>query len=131
MRSIEIMIVEDVPEMAELLKQMIEDVPGWRMGKTLDTVRAARVELTRNRPDLILLDEVFPGESIDELIAEASGAGVKILLVSSIQDPAAAGRPVRELPQGVSARLPKPTWKTIFQDKPNYVRTIRSLDWSL
>jgi hypothetical protein len=83
-----ILIVDDVPQVVELIRQTLLRVQG--MASSFDDIRQAhsvteaRLELLRYRPDLILLDEVLPGESPIDLLQDPAFSGIPVIFVSAV-----------------------------------------------
>lgn len=102
---LKVMIVEDVPEMRELLKTAVESVAGIKVSDLAANGWEARVALGRRRPDLVLLDEILPGESSVDLLNELTKDGICVILVTGVQDPS------HPLPEGALERWVKPDWK--------------------
>ena len=102
---IKVLIVEDVPEMAELLKTAVESVPNIRVSALAASVLEARVVVAKHRPDLVLLDEILLGESVVDWLADLVQDGIPVILVTGVQDP------THPLPEGVLDRWVKPDWK--------------------
>ncbi|MFN7685416.1 MAG: response regulator [Oligoflexia bacterium] len=101
-----ILILEDVPEMAELIRITLEAIPDLEV-KVVHTVLEARRVLLKDRPDFLLLDEIIPNEAPLELLGEPGLAGVRVALISA-SDPGA-----KPLPAGVMARIKKWGWKDL------------------
>ena len=106
-----ILIVDDVEDMRELLRAMVESIPGLQVSGTAGNGWEARLELDRRCPDLILLDEILPGESSLDLLKEFRERGVPVMLVTGVQNPTHA------LPEGAFGRLVKPGWDTLATDQ--------------
>jgi DNA-binding NarL/FixJ family response regulator len=90
-------IVEDHPVFREGLAQIIKEEQGLEVcGAAGDAVKARR-EVTRLKPDLILVDISLPGKSGLELIKEirASDTSVKVLVVSMHDEALYANRVLR------------------------------------
>jgi DNA-binding response OmpR family regulator len=100
-----VLIVEDVPEMAALLRTLIEGIPGVRVIGVARDLGEARASL----PDGILLDEVLPGGSswdwVEELKARPETARVAIAFLSGMTTEASRNR---GFPSGVNQRFEKP-----------------------
>lgn len=114
MSKVRVLIVEDVAEMRELLRECLKGAPALEVSAACANTWEARLELERRKPDVILLDEVLPGESSQDFAAEVEKLGVSVLWISEL-----------------SARegcLKKPSWKTLRQDRE---RLIAALNKSL
>ena len=108
---INVLIVEDVDEMRELLAHALKDIPELNVTGTARNTIEGRWELTRRRPDLVLLDEILPGESSLNWLEELRAQGLDVILITSL-----AGR-TEPLPEGALGRIVKPGWKTLVQDR--------------
>ena len=102
-----VLIIEDVQSMQELLKTALEKIPGVTVNGLASNIWEARLAVGRRRPDLVLLDEILPGESSLDYLAELKADQVPVVLITGVTDPK------HPIPEGVLARLVKPDWKTI------------------
>ncbi len=114
-----ILVVEDVDEMRLLLQQMLEGIPGVKVSGLAANGWDARVEVSRRRPDLVLLDEILPGESSLDLLLELTEQEVPVLLITVVSDPR------HELPPQALGRAIKPGWKSLEQDKQRFALEIQ------
>ncbi len=105
-----ILLIEDVPAMAELMSQVIERIPGVKLSAVAQNTWEARLAISRAKPDLVLLDEILPGESSGEFLKELNGEGIPVILITSMENPTHA------LPRGALSRLSKPGWDSFDQD---------------
>ena len=122
-----ILIVEDVAEMLEMLRLIIdslEDSHGDTLGPNKGTYKVqaavpslwgARVELSKALPDLVLLDEVLPGESVIDFLKDGTLKGVPVLLMTGMQNPTHA------IPGGTLGRIKKPQGRNMKADQ-DYLR---------
>ncbi len=108
MGALKILIVEDVPEMGQLLaeciKSAVKKVPSLKLtliGVASNTWEARRT-ISRNRPDVVLLDEVLPGESAQDLLIELLKDGLAVMSMTGVESPTHA------VWNGVLGRLKKP-----------------------
>jgi two-component system response regulator CitB len=108
---ISVLIVEDVDEMRHLLQIVLEGIPEVRVSGLAKNGIEARLELTRRRPQVVLLDEVLPGESSQDLFQEFKEAGVPVFLMTSMESPS------HEIPEGAEGRWVKPGWKSIEEER--------------
>lgn len=109
-----ILIVDDVPQMAELMRVTLVRaglVASDERVRLVHSVVDARRELLRHRPDLILLDEVLPGESVVDFLAEGGLEGVEIVLVSATVNRSSASSQAELAP--ILARIPKWGWSEV------------------
>lgn len=116
-----VLIVEDVDDMRELLVQTLSEIPELQVSGAVANTIEARLELTRRRPDLILLDEILPGESSFNWLEEIKNQGLSIILLTSL-----AGR-TEPIPDGALGRIMKPGWKTLDQDRERIRKEILAL----
>lgn len=113
MSKLRVLIVEDVAEMRELLRECLKGAPELEVTATSANTWEARLELERRKPDVILLDEVLPGESSQDFAAEAGKLGVRVVWISEL-----------------SARegcLKKPAWKTLRKDRDMILMALQKL----
>lgn len=80
-----ILIVEDEPDLAELLKYNLDN-EGYTCRCAADGT-SALAEVRRSRPDLIVLDRMLPEKSGDEVIAQLKGDsqsnGIPIIMLTA------------------------------------------------
>lgn len=103
--SVRILIVEDVDEMREWLATLLEGIEGIRVSAKVRNGWEAREELMRRRPDLVLLDEILPGESSRDLLDELKSEGIPTVLMTGVSEPTHA------IPVGAASRIVKPDWR--------------------
>ena len=108
---VKVLIVEDVDAMRKLLEQALSGISGIAVSGSAANGWDARLEISRRRPDVILLDEILPGESGIDLLREFAGDGIPVLLITSMGDP---NHPV---PPEAAGRLIKPSWDTLESDR--------------
>lgn len=113
-----VLIVEDVDEMRELLSQAIGAISGMKVSGTVSNSVEARIELSRRRPDLVLLDEILPGESGMDFLKELYSQKLPVILITSMENP------THPLPPEALARIIKPTWDTLDQDSKRLEKEI-------
>jgi CheY-like chemotaxis protein len=110
-----ILIVDDVPHVVELIRETL--VRAGLAGPASDEVRAvhsaqeARWELLRHRPELLVLDEVLPGESPMDLLQDPAFSDIPVLFVSATA--ATARMPSISAPGRVLGRVPKWGWNEV------------------
>lgn len=121
MKEIRILIVEDVQPMLELLKLLIIGIKGLSVSGSAKSTWEARVELSKNRPDLVLLDEILPGESSLDLLKELVEQSIPTILLTGITDPS------HQIPEGAKARLIKPGWDKLEKDRDRFREVIFKL----
>ena len=102
-----VLIIEDVPEMAELIRATLEGIPGVET-RVVHTVLEGRRCILKDRPDWILLDEIVPGEDPYSLLSEPAIEGVRVFLIT------AAYQPEKPLPRGALMRMAKWGWKDML-----------------
>lgn len=101
--------------MLGLLKHLFETLDRVDSVRVAKNTWEARQEIQRQRPDLILLDEVLPGESSSQLLNEATEEGIPVLLITEIQEAS------HSLPEAAMGRLPKPSPESWDALKPLYL----------
>ena len=107
-----ILVVEDVDEMRELLAETLSGIEGIRVTGQVQNTQEARIEITRRRPDLVLLDEVLPGESSLDLLEELKSEGIPVVLITGVEE-----KTERPLPAGALIRMAKPAWESLEEDR--------------
>jgi DNA-binding NtrC family response regulator len=108
--TISLLAVEDVEEMRQLLEQVLSETQEIKMTSAKNGIEA-RLELYRRRPDIVLLDEVLPGESSLDLLNEFISQQVPVILMTSLE------KPSPQLPPGALARIAKPGWNSLEKDR--------------
>lgn len=116
----QILIVEDVEEMLLLLERFIGSMAGFAVSGLARNGAQLRRELSRRKPDLVLLDEILPGESSMDLLAELRGSGIPVIVLTSVQSPE------HPVPAGAFGRLTKPGWRSSAQDLDRFRAMIHS-----
>jgi response regulator of citrate/malate metabolism len=119
---VKVLIVDDVDEMAKLMETLVSGLPGVRVLGVAPNTWEARRLAQRERPDLVLLDEILPGESSLDLLAEFMAQGVPVLMITGMEEPE------HPVPAGAAGRLLKPTWKTLETDRHRIAEAIHKLD---
>lgn len=109
-----VLIIEDVHSMRELLAQVVSGIEGLKLSGQAKNVWEARLELSRRRPALVLLDEILPGESSVDLLIEMHAQSIPVLLLTGIEDPS------HPIPEGALGRLVKPTWESLAADQERF-----------
>ncbi len=104
-----ILIVEDVEEMRLMLEQLIQGMTQFRLSGSCANATEARLELTRRRPSLVLLDEILPGESSLDLLDECVSQEIPVVLTTGME------RPEHPIPEGALGRVIKPDWRSLDQ----------------
>jgi two-component system response regulator CitB len=120
-RPIELLIVEDVDVMRQLIAHVFDGVPGCHVSGLAANTWEARLEISRRRPDLVLLDEILPGESSLDLLRELVATGIPVLLLTGVENPTHA------IPPGALGRLPKPSWDNLSKDRERLIKAISRL----
>ena len=115
-----ILIVEDVEEMREMLRTFIEGLPGMKVSGLAQNGWEARLEIERRRPDLVLLDEILPGESSGDLLAELQAQGGAVLLMTGVEHPS------HGIPEGARGRVSKPDGRSLTEAGPRFEAAIRA-----
>lgn len=105
-KNLKILIVEDMPSMQNLLQQIFEKTSRMKVTRIVKNSTEARLELTRRRPDLVLLDEVLPGESSFDLLQDLYSEQLPVILMTAIENDQ------HHLPSQALGRVQKPSWKS-------------------
>lgn len=84
-------------------------------------LREARWVINREKPDVVILDEVLPGESVGDFISELKSLDIPIILVTSMENPS------HPVPKEVVGRLFKPTLGTLTEDRVRFEKTLHLL----
>jgi hypothetical protein len=69
----------------------------------------------------VLLDEILPGESAGDLLAEFHTTGIPVLLLTSLE------KPTHELPPEAAGRIVKPSFDTFDADRVRFGNSIFSI----
>jgi response regulator of citrate/malate metabolism len=105
-----ILIVEDIEMMLSLIEQVVASIPGHKVSGKCLNIAEARLELTRRRPDVVLMDEILPGESSYDFMKELVADGIPVILMTGMVDPSHA------LPPEALGRIIKPSWESMTED---------------
>jgi response regulator of citrate/malate metabolism len=105
--------------MRHLVSETVSGIRGFTVSGLARNVWEARLEVHRRRPDLVLLDEILPGESSLDLLAELIEQGIGVWLLTGASEGA------RQVPQGVYGRLAKPTWETLETDRVRFEKALQ------
>ncbi len=116
-----ILIVEDIDMMLGLLEQLVSGMPGHKVSGLCANVMEARLELTRRRPDVVLLDEILPGESAYDFMKELVADGIPVILMTGMLDASHA------VPPEALGRVIKPAWESMAQDGQRLAAEIAAL----
>jgi response regulator of citrate/malate metabolism len=117
-RPADILIVEDVDTMRDLLAQVVGGLAGLHVSGLARNSWEARLELSRRRPALVLLDEILPGESSTDLLSEMLEQGIPVLLLTGLSEP------THPVAAGALGRLIKPGWDTLEADSLRFQAAI-------
>jgi DNA-binding response OmpR family regulator len=98
-----ILVVEDEPDIVHLV-QVIMRRGGYTMIEAGTVQHASRV-ITKDRPDLVLLDLGLPDGEGWEILGDTRAHDIPVVLLSAHSSPATARRAERE---GVAGYLTKP-----------------------
>ncbi|MGE0615607.1 MAG: response regulator [Bacteriovoracia bacterium] len=118
-RKHKLMIVEDIDSMRQFLKLVLEESGEVVVQSMAANIWEARMELERRRPDLVLLDEVLPGESSLDFLKELVTRKIPALLLTGMENP------THEIPPGAGGRLMKPGWKSPDPERALLLEAIR------
>ena len=106
-KPLDVLIVEDVDQMLKLLEHVVGGIKGLAVSGLAKNGWEARIEITKRRPDVILLDEILPGESAVDLLNEFQSQGIPVILVTGVD------KPTHEVPANALGRIVKPGWRAI------------------
>lgn len=118
---IRILIVDDVESMRALVETLLQGLSGVQISASVGSIREAQLELTRKRPDLVLLDEVLPGESSSGFLEALHQERIPTLLMTSMEEPK------HLLPVEARGRLTKPSWRSLSEDQKRFDAEIRKI----
>ena len=121
MATIRVLVVDDVTEMREVLRLTLEAIADVKSVISAANAVEARLEISRRRPDLVVLDEVLPGESSLDLVAELEKDAIAVILVTGMRDR------VAPLPSGAAVRLVKPEGKHPDIDQRRFREAIKKI----
>lgn len=116
--ALSVMVVEDIDEMRSLLEHVLTDAEGMKLTSLVASAAEARLALTRKRPDVVLLDEILPGESSVDLLNDLVAEGIAVILMTGIT------KPEHAVPPGAFSRIAKPGWKSAETDRKHLVEEI-------
>jgi DNA-binding NtrC family response regulator len=105
-----VLVIDDVDEMREMLQALIAGMQDYKVSTTCANCAEARVELSRRKPSLVLLDEILPGESSVDLLQEITSQGIPVILMTGIE------HPTHHIPNGAAVRISKPDWDSLEQE---------------
>jgi len=106
--------------MRHLLEALIQGIPGMSVSGLAGNGWEARIELTRRRPDLVLMDEILPGESSLDLLQEMVALQIPVVLLTGIQDSA------HPVPPQAIGRIVKPGWDSLDQDQERFQKALQA-----
>lgn len=87
LKPLKTLIVEDVPEMRILLEECVKRIPRFKVIGSSQSTWQARAFMQRERPELVLLDELLPGESSYDLFKELMAEGIKVIALTGLENP--------------------------------------------
>jgi DNA-binding NarL/FixJ family response regulator len=99
--SIRVLIVDDHPVVRRGLRVLLEVQDGIEVAGEAGDGPAALALAAEQKPDVILLDLKLPGLDGLAVLAELRNTTAKVLILTSVTDPVAAGRAMREGAAGV------------------------------
>jgi DNA-binding response OmpR family regulator len=76
-----VLVIDDAPDICDILRLALESTGLYRVTVAFSGDGALAV-LTREHPDLLILDAVIPGLSSVELAIEALGRGIPVLFMT-------------------------------------------------
>jgi CheY-like chemotaxis protein len=98
---INVLIVDDHPVVRRGLRVLLEVQDGIEVAGEAGDGPAALALAAELKPDVILLDLKLPGLDGLAVLAELHNTAAKVLILTSVTDPVAAGRAMREGAAGV------------------------------
>lgn len=116
-----VLIVEDVLEVRAMLSELVSRVEGVGSIASVPNGFEARIELERRKPDVVLLDELLPGESSLDLLRELQARQIAVILMTGSSG---AERP---LPEGARSRWLKPGWESFEAGRIELAAAIRRI----
>jgi chemotaxis response regulator CheB len=120
-----VVIVEDADSMRILLQQVFEKTSQLEISSLAKNSTEARLVISRRRPDLVLLDEILPGESSLDLLEDLNREKIPVVLMTSVEDAK------HELPSQALGRVNKPEWtsneKSFQKAAQDFEKSILSL----
>ncbi|MBC7386605.1 MAG: response regulator [Cryobacterium sp.] len=121
------LILEDVPEMRSWLGELVSgSCPEWSIRTVATSVDFIQM-IDRERPDLVLLDEVLgPGEDVASLIRLTHDLGIPVILITGMESDHPRSTVI---PPSVMGRITKPHWDTGggTSDFLNQLRSVMTL----
>ncbi len=121
LRNTKILIVEDIDSMRYLLQYTLERIVGLSVSGLASGVAEARRSAMRERPDLVLLDEILPGESSYDFLKELVEQKLPVVLLTGIE------KPEHALPAGALGRIVKPNGRSLEKDVDRLQKSLRLL----
>ncbi len=119
--AITVLVIEDVSEMQAMLEVFLEGIEGLKIIGQAKNGWEAKMLLDRHRPELVLLDEVLPGESSLDLLNDFNAQKIPVILITSLENPGSA------LPDGALARFQKPTWKNFEKEREAFEKLFQKI----
>jgi CheY-like chemotaxis protein len=126
-----ILIVEDVPAMQGLLTHLLKEVSKLGVSNRVlgaaATVPEARILLSKNVPDLVLLDLVLPGESGHALFSDFNDLKIPFWVLRADDEPAPVSLTELIQAQGGLGFVQKPAWETLDSDILRFAQALRKV----
>jgi|GEM_PF-1738241 len=113
-KRMQILIVDDVEEMRLMMQDLIASLPNVKVSGLASNTVEARMEILRRRPDLVLLDEILPGESSLDFLKEIHADQIPAILMTSMENANHA------LPTEALGRIEKPHWRDLETFKSKF-----------
>jgi response regulator of citrate/malate metabolism len=83
-----ILIIDDVPEVAEYFALLLNEMQQFTLLASAQNTWDARRLIFKNRPDLILLDELLEGESSYDFAKEVCEVeGIPVIFLTGMENP--------------------------------------------
>lgn len=117
-RPTQVLIIDDVDLMRELLVQVFQSDPKFKVSGWAKNSAEAYFALRKNRPDIVLLDEVLPGESSKDILDTFFDEKIPVILITGMANP------VHPIPKRASCRILKPSWENIEEGKNRMINAI-------
>ena len=112
-----VFIIEDVEEMRILLEDALK-VDFEVMGSA-PSIMEARSAFFKDLPQVLLLDEILPGESSVDFLQEMFESRIGVVLMTRVENPKHA------IPDGALGRIQKPGFRNLSHDLKRFCDEVR------
>ncbi len=116
-----VLIVEDIDAMRYMMQYTLDRVEGYEVSGMAANIWEARQEVSRERPDLIFLDEILPGESSYDFLKELQADTIDVILVTGVE------KPEHAIPTGALGRIVKPLGQSLERDVDRLSKSLKSI----